>query len=72
MTKFIKPFRTGDEVRIQGKNHIINEVKIQDMNNYEYSTNRSAWHHHSDCSLVRECNITSMKLLVQDLEDGWE
>jgi len=76
-TKFIKPFRVGDVVHIRGEKdeHIIKEVNI-DVDTFEYSTHRSAWWPHEHCSLIRRCNVDSMKTLRESIfaeeEEGYE
>ena len=75
MSKFIKPYRIGDEVKYVGKKHylqgdqIIIEVDVRDVNEYEYGTTMGAWIDHNDLLLIRECNESSIKKLMEEDND---
>lgn len=78
MTTFIRPFRVGDVVLYAGRDrvwrscttqkHIINEVKINGINSYEYSTNIGAWIPHNQFRLLEECSEKSIKQLIKDIQ----
>lgn len=69
MTQFIKPYRVGDVVLIDGEEHVIAEVKVEGINDYQYATHRSAWHDHQDLTFVLECDEQSMTTLVKSIND---
>lgn len=71
------PFRTGDVVKKVkktswfcnvGEEHIISKVSRQGTD-WEYGTNRSAWHDHESFELVREADVESLRQLVKDLDE---
>lgn len=78
--KFVRPFRMGDVVTIKSTDgttcdsgeHVVNEAQFEG-DNFSYSTHRSAWHAHDNCTLVRECDEESLATLKQALndEEGW-
>ncbi len=70
MAQFIKPYRVGDVVRlIDGDEHVISEVNVEGINDYEYATHLSAWHDHEELVFVRECDEQSMQKLIQSVID---
>lgn len=67
---FVKPYRMGDVVRIKGdgdEEHVIDTVSLSG-GDYEYSTNRSAWHDHDALEFVRECDEASIAVLIASQE----
>ena len=67
---FVKPFRMGDVVLVNGdkEEHIIHKVDF-DGGSFEYATNRSAWHGHRHCTLVKKCDRASLSQLRKDIEE---
>lgn len=66
---FFPPFGIGDVVSIRGSTHIIEGVSLCGVNNYEYSTNHSAWHPHEECTLISRATEASIRQLMLDTED---
>lgn len=50
-----------------GEEHIIASVDIDGINDYRYSTDRSAWHVHYIFDLVRECDEKSIADLLESI-----
>lgn len=78
--KFFPPFRVGDVVKYIGKDrvwgkeseHIIQDVSVNGINYYEYSTDRGAWIPHEDFELVRECDKASLTKLLKSMSDEYD
>lgn len=69
-THSVRPFRMGDVVTIAGQKGeaVIHEAHFAE-GSFQYSTNKGAWYAHEICTLVRECDESSLELLRNDLQD---
>ena len=69
------PFNFGDVVKNKedGKVHIINEINMCQLLNFEweYSTNLGAWYSHEDFKLVRKADEKSIRKLVEDMKEEY-
>lgn len=67
VSKGVIPFRMGDVVSYKKKEHIIHEVTLNEVGNYEYATDRQAWIDHQDLKLVRQADKNTLKELYDSI-----
>jgi hypothetical protein len=73
MSLFVPPFRVGDLVRVRdhtdtnwstNEKHIIMDVNVMGVNDYDYGTTAGAWIPHEELVLVEACSPATIQKLM--------